>query len=202
MKNFYFILLLSFSTTNSSAQLEKGTKLVGGSGTFYSYTENYSNNQSYSQTAKYTNIDLNVTMGYFIIDKLVVGLKPSYSSFKGEVVSSNAGSGGKTNSYKIAVGPFTRYYFLKNEKPLNVLAEASYQMGINKFLGVLKEKGRSNTFSFLVGPEIFFNDTAGLEFLFGYTNKLVTIDNSAGAFENKKSGLQISIGITLHLDKL
>ena len=79
MKNFYFILSLSFFTINSFAQLEKGTKLVGGSGSFYSYTENYSNNQSYSQTAKYTNIDLNVTMGYFIIDKLVVGIKPSYS---------------------------------------------------------------------------------------------------------------------------
>ena len=202
MKNFYFILLLSFFNTNSFAQLEKGTKVVGGSGTFYSYTENYSNNQSYSQTAKYTNIDLNVTMGYFIIDKLVVGIKPSYSSFKGEVVSSNVGSGGKTNSYKIAVGPFTRYYFLKSEKPFNILAEASYQTGINKFLGVLKEKGKNSTLSFLVGPEIFFNDTAGLEFLFGYSNRLVTIDNSSGAFENKKSGLQLSIGITLHLDKL
>lgn len=83
-----------------------------------------------------------------------------------------------------------------------MLAEASYQTGINKFLGVFKEKGKYNTLSFLVGPEIFFNDTAGLEFLFGYSNRLVTIDNSSGAFENKKSGLQISIGITLHLDKL
>jgi hypothetical protein len=102
----------------------------------------------------------------------------------------------------LAVGPFARYYFLNTDKPFNILADVSYQFGYLQQLGLLHEKGKNNTFSAMGGTEIFFNSTAGMEILLGYINKTVSIENSPGAFKNSKSGFQVSIGFTLHLEKL
>ncbi len=192
-----FLLLI----LNVNAQLDKGIWLVGGSGNFYTYNEDFST-PTYNQTAKFTNIDFAASIGYFIIDKFPVGIRPSFSSYKGKVVSASTGSGGSTNSYQLAIGPYARYYFLRSDRPFNILADVSYQFGINKNLGVLHEKGESNTFSIMAGTEVFFNNTAGLEILLGYLKKTESIENSPGAFKNGKSGFQVSIGFTLHFEKL
>jgi hypothetical protein len=200
MKNLILLLaLLLFK--NAYAQLDKGVWLVGGSGSFYSYKEDYST-PTYNQTAKYTSIDLAASLGYFIADKFTAGLRPSFSSYKGKVISASVGSGGSTNSYRLAIGPFARYYFLNADKPFNILADVSYQFGYLQQLGALHEKGKNNTFSLMGGTEIFFNNTAGLEILLGYTQKVLSIENSPGAFKNNKNGFQVSIGFSLHLEKL
>jgi hypothetical protein len=195
----FFIFLCVFSFY-SNAQLTKNNWLVGGSGSFYYYNEDYSN-PSYNQTANYTSIDIAASVGYFFMDKLAAGLRPGFSSYKGKVVSTSAGSGGFTNSYKFSIGPFVRYYFLQEDKPFNVLADVSYQIGINQYLGALHERGKNNNFSIMGGTEIFFNQTAGIEVLLGYTQKIVSIENTPGAFSNNKKGFQASIGFTLHLEK-
>ena len=141
MKNLIlFFALLLFK--NAHAQLDKDIWLVGGTGSFYSYTENYST-PIYSQVGKFTNIDIGASIGYFLIDKFAVGLRPSFSSYKGVVVNTTGG----TNQYKLSVGPFVRYYFLNKEKPFNILFDASYQLGINKYLRSPQEKGKFNTLS-------------------------------------------------------
>lgn len=192
-------LLLSFTAllfcTISFAQLEKNTWLVGGSGSFYSYNEDY-NSVNTSFTAKYTNIDFAASVGYFFIDKLSAGLRPSFSSFKGE-----SSGGGSTNSYKLSVGPFARYYFLKQDKQFNILTDLSYQIGFLQQLGALKEKGKYNTLSVMAGTEVFLNSSIGLEILLGYKNQITSIDNSVNSFSSNKTGLQVSIGIQLHLQK-
>ncbi len=38
------------------------------------------------------------------------------------------------------------------------------------------------------GSEIYFNETAGIEILLGYTQKVLSIEDSPGAFNNTKSG--------------
>ena len=198
--NHLMTLLFLILFFNANAQLDKGVWLFAGSGTFYSYNEDLST-PTFNQTAKYTSIDVAASAGYFIIDKFAAGLRPSFSSYKGKVVTASVGSGGSTNSYRVSIGPFARYYFLNADKPFNILADASYQFGINGYLGVLHEKGKLNTFTFMGGTEIFFNSTAGMEILLGYTKKTVSIENSPGAFTNNKSGFQVSIGFTLHLEK-
>ena len=85
MKNLIFCFALLFSK-NSHAQIDKGIWLVGGSGKFYSYNSTY-NSTSYSNEAKYTQIDLSPTIGYFVADKLALGIKPTFSSIKGKVTS-------------------------------------------------------------------------------------------------------------------
>lgn len=194
MKLLLINLTLLFISTSSFAQLDKGTWLAGGTGSFYSYNEDYTA-PSVDVTAKYTSIDLSASIGYFLADKFSAGLRPYFSSFKGE-----SSGGGTTNSYRLAVGPFVRYYFLKADKQFNILGDASYQFGLNQDLGSLHEKGKFNTLSFMAGMEVFFNSAVGLEMLLGYRNQIASINGSSGYNSNKK-GFQVSIGFSFHLEK-
>lgn len=197
MKKNILLLFLFTSALTANAQLDKSTWIVGGSGSFDSYTENYSTPRS-NQTAKYTSIEFSASIGYFIIDKFATGLRPSFSSYKGEVVNTPGG----TNLYKLSIGPFARYYFLNKDKPFNILLDASYQLGTNRFLGASHEKGKFNTLSIMSGSEFFFNNSVGIEILLGYTSRFISIENSQSAFSNTKNGFQASIGFTFHLEKL
>lgn len=200
MKPIFFITIALLITTSSYAQLEKGTWLVGGTGSFYSYTDNYSS-QQLTQTGKWTNIDLSASIGYFPLDKLCAGIRPLFSSTKGSNTASN-GSIGTSNGYFLSAGPFARYYFLEKDKPFNILTDISYQLGINQYLGALHQNGKYNIFSARAGIEAFFNSTAGVEILLGYYDKLISIeDNTAGAFSDTKKGFQVSVGFQLHLTK-
>ncbi|MHB1177296.1 MAG: hypothetical protein ACYCZO_03100 [Daejeonella sp.] len=193
------ILLFSFSVffLTAQGQLTKGVWLTGGTGSLYSYNETY-NSPAANFTAKYTNIHLSASVGYFFIDKFSAGIRPTFSSNKGEVIN-----GGNTNSYQWAVGPFVRYYFLKDDNPFNLLTDVSYRLGINKYLGILHEKGKYNIFSINGGTELFFNSAVGIEFLIGYTQQITSIENSTpGGFKSNKKGLQASIGFKFHLEKL
>lgn len=196
MKNLILFFALLFFK-NADAQIDKGVLLVGGTGSFYSYTENYIT-PTYSQVGKFTNIDIGASFGYFLIDKLALGLRPSFSSYKGEIVNTPGG----TNQIMLSVGPFVRYYFLNKDNPFNILFDASYQPGINKYLRSPQEKGKFNTLSIMGGSEIFFNRSVGLELLFGYTSKVLSIDNSQSAAKITRNGFQTSIGFTFHLEKL
>lgn len=193
MKQVSLLISAFLFAMNAYCQLNKQTWLVGGAGSFYSYNENYASSST-NFSAKYTNINISASVGYFLFDKFSAGLRPTFSFFKGEVVN-----GGKTNSFQIAAGPFVRYYFLDEEKPFNFLTDVSYQFGINKYLGALQEKGKFNTFTIMGGSEVFFNTTAGIEILIGYSKKIVSIENSPGEFKSTKSGVLVSIGLQFHL---
>lgn len=195
MKQLLLLLAISIISLNSIGQLTKNNWLVGGAGSFYSYNETY-NSPTYNTTAKYTNIDISASVGYFLIDKVSAGLRSTFSSFKGE-----SSGGGITNYYRLAIGPFARYYFLNPEKPFNLLADVSYQFGINKDMAGLAQKGKFNTFSIMGGTEVFFNTSAGFEILIGYAQKITSLENSPSASNSNKKGFQASIGLTLHLEK-
>ena len=191
------LLLFGFSYT-STAQLKKGIWLVGGSGSFYAYSEEYSS-ANINQKGTFTNIDVTATLGYFIIDKFALGLRPGFNSYKGKITTPG---GGSTNSFQLVAGPFLRYYFLKVDKPFNFLADLCYQPGINKYLNGAGEKGKFNTLSILGGAELFFNSAVGIEILMGYSSKIITIDNTPGGFKNTRRGFKTSVGFQIHLDKL
>jgi hypothetical protein len=197
MKKILLLLILTTAYSKARCQLDKGIWLLGGSGSFYNYHEAY-NSTPTAFTAKYTEMDISASIGYFLADKFAVGLRPTFSSVKGEVIDNLS-----TNSYKIAVGPFARYYFLQMDRPFNLLSDISYQSGINKRIDAFHEKGKYNTFSVMAGPEIFFNSSAGLEILLGYSQKITSIERSIpeNNFKMNKKGFQISVGFQLHLEK-
>ncbi len=201
MKKLLLLLTLTTAYCMAQCQLNKGIWLVGGSGSFYNYHEDYTSTQT-NFTAKYTEIDIAGSIGYFLADKFAAGLRPTFSSSKG-VAMQNGIPNGSSNDNKMAVGPFARYYFLQSDRAFNLLSDVSYQWGITQRLGALHEKGKNNTFSIMAGPEIFFNTSAGLEILLGYSQNISSIENSLPESNSNinKKGLQISIGFQLHLEK-
>ena len=202
MKSTLPLVVLILLTNPLKAQLDKGIWLVGGNGSFYSYTEKFST-PAYNQTAKITSVDLSGTVGYFIVDKFATGLRPNLTSYDSKVVSSSvAGNVASTVGFQIAVGPFARYYFLNKEKPINLLADVGYQFGANIIRVTPTQRGKFNGFSFMGGTAIFFNSTASVEILLGYKQRIESIENSPNAYDRDKRGLQVAIGFTLHLEKL
>lgn len=196
MKHFFLLFFFSLIFSISFGQLTKKTWLVGGSGSLYSYhDDNVYPLQSF--TAKYTNIDIAASVGYFFVDRFAAGLRPYLSTYKGE----SLGGGGSANDLKLAIGPFVRYYFLNKDKQFNLLADISYQLGLNQARNGDNPKGKFNIFSAMVGAEVFFNSSVGLELLLGYKNQITTFENSPSAFSNNRKGFLTSIGFHFHLEK-
>ena len=190
MKNLSFCFALLFFK-NSHAQIDKGIWLVGGSGKFYSYNSTYSST-SYSNQAKYTQIDLSPTIGYFVAEKVALGIKPTFSSIKGKVTSLG---GSSTNVQRYLIGPFGRFYLLQATNNYNIVSDVSYQIGLFNAGG---QNGKLSTFSALLGPVIYFNKSVGLEFLLGYSYSKEDVEQ---ANKEIRKGFQIGIGFQIHLEK-
>ena len=200
MKTTIFSVIALFFTLTSFAQLEQRTWLVGGSGSFYTYTDKYSS-PNLNQTGKWTEISLAPSVGYFFEDKFCGGIRAIFSSSKGTDIASD-GTISTANQYYLSGGPFLRYYFLEMDKPFNILSDVSYQLGVNQYLGGAHQKGKYNMFSAMTGIEAFFTSSASIEFLLGYSQKITSIgDNTVSPITDTKNGLQASIGFQLHLIK-
>jgi len=81
MKKIVLSLFLFVSFLTAKSQLSKGNWLVGGTGKLYSFNENYNSfpPPGYNTEWKYTNIDLSASVGYFLADKITLGLRPGFS---------------------------------------------------------------------------------------------------------------------------
>lgn len=191
MKPCFIFLITIFCFDNSFGQITKGNWLAGGTGSLFSYNGTY-RSPNYNYDSKYTQIDLSASVGYFITDKLALGLRPVFSQFKGEITSEG---GGITNMKKYGIGPFGRYYFLSVDRPFNIVGDISYQYGINDWHG---QSGNINYFSAMAGPVIYFNTSVGLEVLLGYTSRKEDIRNS---HEESRKGFQVGVGFQIHLEK-
>jgi hypothetical protein len=191
-KIFLTLVFLSFSICLFS-QLTKKNWLLGGTGTLTAYKSTSMTTLS-TQESNELNLKINPTIGYFVTDKFVLGLKPFLSWFKSEIQI----TGGSiiSNVKRYGIGPFARYYFLPNEKQINIITEVSYQHG---FFSFAPQKGNSDIFSFLVGPVVYFNSSVGLEFLVGYSSRKENINQ--GGSNTTYKGLDIGIGFQFYLEK-
>lgn len=201
-----FIAVILLFASNTYGQLDKKTWLVGGTGSFDSYKQNET--FVFTGTGENIEIERNIKeieftpkVGYFVIDKLALGVGISYISENSEskTITGNA-SGGSSKSHSFYVGPFARYYFLNKDKPFNILTEANYQFGNLSQTDSPDTKGKLSRFSFLVGPEIFFNSSVGMNLLVGYTNSKRNMDNNSYV-SNSTNGLQVAISFQIYLQK-
>lgn len=198
MKHFQLVCIITLLfSLKAYSQLDKKNWLVGGTGSFHSYTEE----SIWAPTDPIGNhhifdIEASAKVGYFVIDKLVLGISPAFTYSKIESIPD--GSGMMENEFSI--GPYVRYYFLDKYKPFNILAEANYQTGIKRRgLGRI-DKGSVSNFSFFVGPELFFNPTIGIEVLLGYKATKETIDGSRLSITDNRNGFQVAVGLQIHLE--
>ena len=183
IKLFFATILLCSITSN--AQITKGNWMVGGTGNVTSY-ENKNNNNGSDIISKGIGINISPNIGYFIVDKFVAGASLGFGYTKPEGYQSDFGYG---------IGPFIRYYFLKEDKRINILAQANYNFGQN-ITGVSKSK--SNSYGFKAGPAIFFNSSVALEITLDYdSSKLMPNNSSSSSYSN----FQIGLGFQIHLEK-
>jgi hypothetical protein len=201
-----FIAIALFFTIYSFGQLDKKTWLVGGTGSF----DSYKRNETFALTGNGENIEIERSIkemefspkvGYFVINKLALGVGISYISEKSEskTITGNA-SGLDSKTHSFYVGPFARYYLLNKDKPFNILTEANYQIGSLSQSDSPDTKGKLSRFSILVGPEIYFNSSVGMNLLVGYTNSKRDMNDNRYV-SNSTRGFQIAIGLQIYLQK-
>lgn len=163
----------------SNGQIAKKTWHVGGAGSFSSTEYDFVTGSN----QKITDIDLNSNIGFFVIDKFSIGLKPGVNYRKAVLQNSNF------SQTSLRIGPFARYYFFSKEKPVNLLSEIAYQYTSSN------KSADESRFSVQAGPVIYFNTAVGLEFLLGYSTSNYSDDGGTS------SALTVSIGFQFHLEK-
>lgn len=176
MKTLFFFLVLTFSL-GLTAQITKGNWLVGGSGEYTNQTYNYDDGDSFKR--EYITIKPNA--GYFLKDKFAVGSALRFEKFD--------------NANIYGIGLFSRYYFLKPNKPFNLFAQIHYDfvhtvsdLNIND-----KAINNSSFYGARIGQVVFFNNVVGIEFAMVYERGNSSSSNS----ETFKAVL----GFQIHLEK-
>jgi len=196
------IFALFYFAVSSNAQLDKRTWLVGGNGNIDFYNQDFKADYT-TYTANITKIDIDCSIGYFLIDKLALGIRPTFFLENGEFFENGNLSGTIGSRTKLLIGPFGRYYLLKKDKSFNVFTDLSYQFGTNVDpIATNNSRGKARQFSTSTGLELFLNSVVGLEILVGYKNRYEDINYGNGSFySDKKNSLQINIGFQIHLRK-
>ena len=173
----FFIATVLF-TISANSQITKGNWMVGGDASF---TYGKSKPKSVSDSESF-NIGISPNIGYFVLDKFAVGTRLDYNRSR---TKSDSG----TSSLDIfEASPFVRYYFLENEKPMNVFLESSYKFSI------LKEN-KATAFSVKTGVAVFLNQSTALEISLQYLNT-----NSDNIFVGSNAVL-LGFGFQLHLER-
>jgi hypothetical protein len=178
-----FCFIITFAE-RSSAQITRGSWLVGGTGFFKSSKNNSNTFPNYSTT----DLQFYPDFGYFIADKFATGLKLGFGTQRYK--SPDDSFIGKHTNHSF--GPWLRYYVLPVKGSVNLLVDGSYQYGIVK---QNRSKAGINTLSFAAGPALFFNPNVAMELLVGYaTTNYVTEDVG-------HNQLNVGLGLQVHLRK-
>lgn len=178
MKKILLSLVLINFLSASKAQINKGNWLVGGSGTISRQQE-----ELLSSDVKTTSIELAPNLGYFIVDKFSLGLKPGFGYMNSKTNSFHD----QTTSW--AVGPFARYYFLPVENRTNLFAETAYQYSSSS------KRDPHDLLLFSGGPVIYFNSSVGLELTGNY--KIFRSHHT----ETSSKTFFVAIGLQVHLER-
>ena len=163
-------------------KLPKGIGWWGGDVSF-SYTKSET-----ESVGDFQNFSLNISpnAGHFFWNKLALGIRTDYTfSTTWDDRSSNS------ESNRLAVSPFLRYYFLDVEKIYNVFAESSYNF--ETFFGDYDGK----EFSLKAGLAIFLNQSVAFEISLNYLN--LDAENQNGFIG--RNTLLLGFGIQVHLEK-
>jgi hypothetical protein len=184
--NIFFISAL-ISTAAVNSQITKGNWLVGGTGNFSSY-ENKSSNNGIENINKGFGINISPNIGYFLANRFAAGSTVNLGSSMPKDFE---------NSFSYGIGPFTRYYFLEEDKRVNIFLQANYIFGASQSQSG-NNKSKSHGYGFKTGPAIFFNSSVALEITLEYNAGKLTPD---GLESSSYNNLQIGLGFQIHLIK-
>lgn len=158
---------------------------------FYSSTKNkfQVNEDEEAGTDRIYELRINPNVGYFFIDKLAGGLQANiiFTEF-------NASNGRGLKNHGYGLSPFMRYYFLGEERQINVFAQANYSLN---FGGSFRENTTFNAsgYGLQAGTALFFNQSVALELSLKYTSI------TQKASDNITNRLLVGFGLQIHLEK-
>lgn len=192
IKKITLFVVVLFTAFSVNAQIQKGRFLVGGTSnlSFLSSKSTYRYDGTTTKKIKISSFEFSPEVGYFIMDKLAIGLDLSYSSEK-EKVDNEAWS---DPSRTFGMAFFGKYYFEAGSfKPfgkaqLGYLHIAGSDNDVNKFNGV--------ALGVAAGAAYFINDLVAFEASLGYDYAKVknVKDNK---YEDKVGGFGLNIGIVV-----
>lgn len=193
-----------------NAQTEKGSWVVGGSTTlgFNSANTKYKNDGNSVDGPKVSTFNVTPSVGYFVIDKLAIGLDLGYTSLTTKVENEFMGTNysSKSTISTFSILPTATYYFKSDSKVLPYLGVgAGYSTSKEKFtqngsgsnnyedtLNGFAWKGKGGIV-FLVTPSI------GLDLGVSYmgTNQKYDGDNSDVKVKTNTFGVNAGISVFL-----
>jgi hypothetical protein len=198
MKTLSTLSLLLFFTTLASAQINAGSALITGTAS-YSLTT-IDSDFSPGETEE-TNLNFQLTSGYFVGENFVLGLNVGYSMTESSsFISVIEPEKRVTETNIVIVGPFARYYYMFDDKA-GFFGQADIGFGfgkrqveeepgvdISRIEGVLRP-----------GMTFFFSDRWAVEGKFGYIGYSQNKEEYRTAdqnFEVTTSNLQVSFNFT------
>ncbi|PHR69434.1 MAG: hypothetical protein COA67_10710 [Lutibacter sp.] len=182
MKKILLTTIFAFAISLTvQSQITEGNWMVGGSGSYNHITVDNDN----GTVNKNSRLTIKPDVGYFILDKLVVGSSMGYYHYK----SIDFDSYNKNYS----IGLFSRYYFLKSNKRFNLFTQIHYDRVFFETKSSNLVKGNGNRYGLKVGQVIFFNSSVGLEFSIDYEKEVYEF--------NTVNNINVNIGFQIHLEK-
>jgi len=183
------LLLISLwlFTITSNSQITKGNWMFGGDASFSNKEEFNNNNKNVK--LKTSESDINASAGYFVIDNLQLGLRIGYTDFKFKNLNADS------NRYWVDYGVYSRYYFLKPEKLVNIYLDAGYFFG-NSAFATANARDNLNGYTLSTGPTIFLNSSVAMELGIHYSST-----KRNGVNDSTENNLQLSLGFQIFLRK-
>jgi hypothetical protein len=236
MKKINFVMLaLLLSVSSYYAQLSKGT-FMPGIGINYSYNSSKSHDTinagglANDNASKSTNFSTNIKLGYFISDKVVIGVLGGYSSqtYDNTWLQNNTYSYDRFNTNNgIYGGVFLRYYKLMKNNKFGFFGQLSSNYTFGKTRSHSTEyninsqyyydsetHGTSGTFNASISPGIvyFISNKVGVEAMFGnigfnsQNNKSFSKYNQVGtgssnSFYTNFSLTSLQLGVNFYFGK-
>jgi hypothetical protein len=181
-KNTFLIIITMLFAVSANCQLDKRNWLVGGTGEF-------STNES--NGGKFSSLTLSPSCGYFLVDKLAVGVTMAFGYNK---ISTSVS---KSKFTSLAIGPFIKYYFLEKEHLINLFVKGSYSYGNSWTYNSGNGNSHNhpyNNYDIIAGPVLFFNSSVGLEFYAGWHGFPKENNGVSNSFK-------MGMGFQIHLQK-
>ncbi len=186
-KLIFFFGFTAFAFLTTNAQITRGNWMLGGNASF-SNKEIYQNEFKETSRSNFTEFDIKVNAGYFFMDKLQAGIRLGYSDYKLKKFTG-------ADRHFLNYGFYSRYYFLKPEKLVNIFFDGEYFLGSSSFSsGELKDNIHGYAIS--AGPTIFLNSSVALELGINYSST-----KFKGVNDSTENNLQFSLGFQIFLTK-
>lgn len=184
MKKILLVAAIALTAATVSAQIKQGQFLVGGNAGFSSAKE---------RDNKTTVYNITPNAGYFVIDKLAVGMEAGYQYRKQTLKSGLPFSGEIESKYRmLTFAPYVRYYFLPAMEKVNLFANSSYGLGSEK-----ENTSASQSYSYYrvaAGPAFFVSPSVALEASVYYMSGKAKNDPARTNTFGVNAGFQVHLG--------